>query len=144
MIRIVAAFEAAKGLLVLAAGIGALTFLHQNFRLLVTRLISHLHLNPARHYPRVFIDAAASLTDARLWLLAGLALLYALIRFVEAYGLWQGKRWAEWFAVLSGGIYIPFELSGLLADVSLLSLVMLLANTVIVVLMAYYLKRRDR
>ncbi|MCA1678755.1 MAG: DUF2127 domain-containing protein, partial [Actinobacteria bacterium] len=22
------------------------------------------------------------------------------------YGLWRGRRWAEWFAAVSGGIYI--------------------------------------
>lgn len=31
------------------------------------------------------------------------------MRFVEAYGLWHERRWAEWFAVGSGGIYIPVE-----------------------------------
>ena len=33
-----------------------------------------------------------------------------MVRFVEAFGLWRRKRWAAWFGVLSGGIYVPMEL----------------------------------
>jgi uncharacterized membrane protein (DUF2068 family) len=28
----------------------------------------------------------------------------------EAVGLWMRKKWAEWFAVLTGGLYIPVEI----------------------------------
>ena len=36
---------------------------------------------------------------------------YALVRFAESYGLWWGKHWAEWFAVISAGVYLPWELN---------------------------------
>jgi uncharacterized membrane protein (DUF2068 family) len=32
------------------------------------------------------------------------------VRFVEAVGLWLEKKWAEWFGILTGGMYIPVEL----------------------------------
>lgn len=32
------------------------------------------------------------------------------VRFVEAYGLWRERRWAEWLAIVSGGIYLPIEI----------------------------------
>ena len=35
---------------------------------------------------------------------------YVMIRLVEAYGLWQGKHWAEWLAVISAGLYLPLEI----------------------------------
>lgn len=78
-IRAVALFEAAKGALVLAAGLGALSLIHHDVQHMAEQLLSHQHLNPAKPYPRIFIDAAVRLTDARLWLLAGLAALYALV-----------------------------------------------------------------
>jgi len=49
------------------------------------RLVRLSHLNPAHHYPRVFIEALANTNDARLRLLAALAFLYAGVRFIEAY-----------------------------------------------------------
>ncbi len=70
-----------------------------------------------------------------MWLLAILAGAYGLVRFVEAYGLWRGRRWAEWFAAVSGGIYIPFELYELFRGTIWLSLSALLANVFIVGLM---------
>jgi len=69
-LKAVAMFEALKGLLVLLAGFGLLALVHHDVQAFVERIVVHLHLNPARHYPRVFIEAAGRLTDARLWLLA--------------------------------------------------------------------------
>jgi len=43
------------------------------------------------------------------------ALLYAVVRFVEAYGLWLQRRWAEWFGLLMAGCMFPLNYSSLLA-----------------------------
>lgn len=88
-IRAVAVFEAAKGTVVIAAGLGLLSLLHRDAQHAAETIVRHLHLNPARHYPRVFIEAAARTTDSRLWLLAGGAFAYSAVRFIEAYGLWR-------------------------------------------------------
>jgi len=109
-VRIIAVFEAAKGTLVILTGFGALSLIHQDVQQFAAQLVHHLHLNPAKHYPQIFIDAAAHLTDTRLLTLATLAATYGLVRLVEAYGLWKARRWAEWFAAASAGIYIPFEI----------------------------------
>jgi uncharacterized membrane protein (DUF2068 family) len=140
-VRAVALFEAAKGTLVLLTGFGALSLIHHDAQRIAEQLVGHLHLNPAKHYPRIFIDTAANLTDVRLWRLATLAATYGLIRFVEAYGLWVGRRWAEWFAAVSGGIYIPFEIYELLQRVTWLAIGALVANVLIVVLMIHALLR---
>lgn len=133
--------EAAKGILVLLTGFGVLSLMHQDAQRLAEQLVGHLHLNPARNFPRIFIDAAAHLTDARLWMLATLAALYGLVRFIEAYGLWYGRRWAEWFAAISGGIYIPFELYELLQGGSRISFLALTVNLFVVGLMIDALRR---
>jgi uncharacterized membrane protein (DUF2068 family) len=113
-IRAVAAFEAAKGLLVLIAGAGIFSLASRDVQHALERLVRHLHLDLANHYPRIFLDAVAGGDDRGLWKLAALAGLYAVTRFVEAYGLWRERRWAEWLAALSGGVYIPFEIHGVL------------------------------
>ena len=33
------------------------------------------------------------------------------MRFIEGYGLWRERHWAEWFAVISAGLYLPLELT---------------------------------
>jgi len=109
-LRIVALFEALKGVLVLLAGCGLLTFIHKDLHDAAVHLVRVLHLNPARHYPSIFIDAADKVTDLQLWMIALSALLYAAVRLVEAYGLWRQMQWAEWFGLLSGAMYIPLEI----------------------------------
>jgi uncharacterized membrane protein (DUF2068 family) len=109
-LRVVAGMEAMKGLLVLLAGCGLLTVIHKDLHLAAVHLVQALHFNPAKHYPSIFIDAADKVSDVQLWMLALSALLYSIIRFVEAYGLWNKMQWAEWFGLLSGAMYIPLEI----------------------------------
>ncbi|NVN91677.1 MAG: DUF2127 domain-containing protein [Desulfuromonadales bacterium] len=109
-LHVVALFEGTKGLLVLAVGFGLLSFIHKDIHEAALRLVNYFHFNPARHYPRIFLELMEHITDAKLWSLAIAALMYFVVRMVEAVGLWLRKTWAEWFAVLTGGMYIPFEL----------------------------------
>lgn len=141
-LRTVALFEAAKGLLVLLAGFGAAALVHRHVQPIAEQLVGHLHLNPAKGYPRIFLDLADQLTDTRLWLLAVAAAGYALVRFIEAYGLWTDRSWAKWFAALSGGIYIPFELREIGVGGSWPAAGALVLNILVVAIMAYDLSRR--
>ena len=140
----VAWFEAAKGAVVLLAGTGALSLVHGRALGIAAALIERLHLNPAHRYPLILLKAASEVTDVRLWLLAGGAALYALVRFVEAYGLWRARTWAEWFAAISGAIYIPFELFELARDASWLIFVALLVNMLVVAAMINVLVQTRR
>jgi uncharacterized membrane protein (DUF2068 family) len=136
-VRIIAFFEALKGVLVLVVGFGLLSFVHQDLQAAAERLVRLSHLNPAQHYPRVFIEASANLTDARLRLLAALALLYAGGRLIEAYGLWRMKAWAAWLALVSGAMYLPVEVFGFIKHATFLRGGILLINAGIVSYLVY-------
>jgi len=131
-IRTVALFEAAKGVAVVAAGLGLLALLHRDAQAVAEEIVRHLHVNPARHFPRIFLDAAATATDARLWSLALTAMAYAAVRFAEAYGLWHERDWAEWFAILTGAIYLPVELYELTVSVTPVKIAIFVVNLFIV------------
>lgn len=143
-LRVVAVFEGAKGGLVLVTGLGLLAFIHRDLHNAAEEIVRHFHLNPAHRYPRVFLDAASRVDDTRLWFLALSAFFYAAVRFVEAFGLWRRKLWAEWFAVLSGGIYIPVELFEVIHRVSWARLAVLSVNLAIVVYLGYALVSQER
>jgi len=144
-VRVIAMFEAAKGLLILVAGLGLLSLVHKDLEALAEDLVRHFHLNPASRYPRIFLDLADRLADVRLWLLALMAFGYASIRLVEAYGLWRGRRWAEWLAAGSGAIYVPIEIYELYSGVTPLKVGTLALNVAIVAYMGWTLwsVRRD-
>jgi uncharacterized membrane protein (DUF2068 family) len=143
-LRTVALIEAVKGGIVLIIGFGLLSFLGRDTEIFAEHLVNRLHLNPAHHYPQVFIQAMAELENRDVWLIAGLAALYAVVRFFEAYGLWHARRWAEWFAALSGGIYVPIELYELALRVSWLKFAALVINLVIVGYMVWLLTESRR
>jgi uncharacterized membrane protein (DUF2068 family) len=108
-LQAVAVLEAVKGLIVFAAGFGALALVHRDVLHIAESLVTRLHIDPERHYAGVFLDAAARVTDVHLWALAALALAYTALRWVEAYGLWLNRRWAAWLGAASGAIYVPIE-----------------------------------
>ncbi len=109
-LRAVAAFEAAKGALVLLAGFGLLQYAHADAQHVAETLVRHFHLNPASAHPRIIERLLQHVSDTQLRLLALGALAYASVRFVEAWGLWRERRWAEWLALASGTAYLPIEL----------------------------------
>jgi uncharacterized membrane protein (DUF2068 family) len=103
-----------------------------------------MHLNPASRYPLIFLDAASNLHDGRLLLLAAGAGAYASIRYLEAYGLYAEKAWAEVLAAVSGAIYVPFEFTKLLHRPTWHSALFLAINLLIVSLMVIALLRRRK
>lgn len=138
--RGIAIFEGLKGAAVLFAGFGLLTFLHKNVQMLAEALLLHMHLNPLQHYPHVFLQLTSHIGDTQIWFLAIVAFLYAVLRFFEAYGLWFNLRWAQWIAVVSGGLYFPIELYEVIAHFSWLKLVILILNFAVVMFMIYKIK----
>lgn len=60
------------------------------------------------------------------------AMLYAIIRFAEAYGLWREQVWAEWFGIISGSLYLPVEVYELTVHVSVIKVCILLVNLIVV------------
>lgn len=141
-LRTVAALEAAKGLVVLFTGFGLFALVHQDVQHFAETLVRHAHLNPASHTPRIFLEYAGKLDDARLLQLAAAALAYSGVRLVEAYGLWFDRAWGEGFAAASGAIYLPFELRELYERPSWLVAGLLALNLAVVAFMVYSLRRR--
>ena len=143
-LRLVAALEGLKGLVVLLAASGLLALIHHDVHRLAAMLVEHAHLNPASKYPKIFLDAAAEVNDPRLWQLAAGAAAYATVRLVEAYGLYRERAWAEVLAALSGAIYIPFELTELVHRPSGLAVLLLGLNIAIVAFMLHALNARRK
>ena len=141
LVRSVAIFEAAKGAVVLLAGFGVLSFLHRDIRVAAAALVGRLHLNPAHMFESSFIEASARVTDTGLWMIASAGFLYALFRFLEAYGLWTSRRWAEWLAVVSGGLYVPLEIYELIQRHTWVRASALFVNLIVVGVMTVVLVR---
>ena len=143
-LKVVATFEAIKGLIVFAAGFGFLALLHRDVRRIAVSLVTRLHIAPEGYYAGVFIEASSRLTDTRLWGAAGLAVAYTTLRWAEAYGLWRQRRWAAWLGAASGGIYVPIEMYELWHRPNATKAVTLAVNLAVIAYLVWTLKKEVR
>jgi uncharacterized membrane protein (DUF2068 family) len=141
-IRAIAIYEAFKGIVVLTVGIGLLTLIHKNIPDFADDLVFDLHLDPAGYFAHLLVETLGKLNTGNIELIFLLTILYAIVRFVEAYGLWLLRGWAEWFAIISGSIYLPVEIYEIFKKPSILKFVVFLANLAIVLYLLYV--RREK
>jgi uncharacterized membrane protein (DUF2068 family) len=69
---------------------------------------------------------------------AGIALLcYAALELTEAFGLWYGKRWAEYLTFIATVILLPFEVYELSERISPLKIIGFLINLAVAIYLIY-------
>ncbi len=146
MLRAVALFEFCKGIFVVLMGLSALALVHRDVWLYTERLLVFFHINTDRHIAQVFLDFADTVTDARLWAAARIAFAYAGLRFTEAYGLWKGRTWAEWVAMVAGSLLLPTEVRELMRGITFLRGALFVGNLAVIFYMLYVIlcNRRER
>ncbi len=142
-LRAVAGFEALKGVLVILLLI-ALIAVHNRIEDYTEDLLYHLHIDFDHRFAQSILKAASGINGTRLWTLGLAATVYAAVRFVEAWGLWHRRVWAEWFALLSGALYLPFELLKVAERATWEHVGVLAVNVVIVAYMLYIRVREMR
>jgi uncharacterized membrane protein (DUF2068 family) len=143
-LRTIALMEFGKGVAVLAA---AVSLYWVDPTDVVGAFLDFLHISPDHHLAQMLLRSADSLSNASMRSIILVACLYSGLRFAEAFGLWRAKAWAEWVALVSGAIYIPFEAYKLAHRVSIFHISLLLINIAVVAFMFYlriYLPRLQR
>src|SRR5258708_33062580 len=118
MLRAVATFEFLKGIFVIVMGICALALVHRDLWVDAESVLALFHISTDRHSAQVFLDFADNITDARLWAAARIAFAYGLLRMTEAYGLWKGREWAEWLALVAGSLLLPCEIREVMGGIT--------------------------
>ncbi|NTV02025.1 MAG: DUF2127 domain-containing protein [Chlorobiaceae bacterium] len=141
-LRAIAMLETAKGLLVVAILLSLLALFHGGAAVTPGQLVGQLPSGLAAHFPKVFAFIASGITAGQFHLLAMLAALYSAMRFIEAYGLWYARTWAEWFALVSCSVYLPIEFYELAKGFSWIKVGFLSLNLVIVLYVAYVLIKK--
>src|SRR4051812_15889690 len=68
----------------------------------------------------------------------GIALsVYAVIELIEAFGLWWGKRWAEYLTLIVTASLLPLEIYELSERFSVLKVITMIINIAVVVYLLY-------
>jgi uncharacterized membrane protein (DUF2068 family) len=143
-LRGIAILEAGKGLLALGVGIWLLTLLHKDMNTEAEHMLHFLsrvfHLTPDHHLYRWLLNRVGHVTHKDLGLGFSLAMGYMVVRFVEGAGLWLQKEWAEWFALISASLYMPFEIYELVRHATWVKWSILGVNILMVLYLAWLLR----
>ena len=142
-LRTVSVMEFAKGVVVLMAVI-SLYWLDPSD--VADAFLNFLHISPDRHFAHLLFRLADRLSNIKMWHLMLGASVYSGLRFAEALGLWRARAWAEWIALVSGAIYLPYEIFRLMHRVTLLHISIFLVNLAVVAFMFYlriYVPRKE-
>jgi uncharacterized membrane protein (DUF2068 family) len=133
-LRTVAVMEFAKGVAVLAA---AISLYWVDPTDVVGAFLDFLHISPDHHIAQMLLRSADILSNASMRSVILVACVYCALRCAEAFGLWRARPWAEWIALISGAMYIPFEVLKLAHRVSWFHVSILLVNLAVVAYMFY-------
>lgn len=141
-VRAIAVFEAVKGTVGLIAGFGLLSLIHRDVADFAEDLVGFLHLNSEGRLAHRIVETVTKLNPANIKIFFALSLVYATVRYVEAYGLWRLRAWAEWFAIISGMAYIPIEIYELIHKPTFVRAGILLVNIAMVVYLYSFRKEQ--
>jgi len=127
----------------LLAGFGLLSLLHRDLADFAEDLVALLHLNSEGGLAHGIVESITRLNPSNIKIFFVIALVYAAKQFVEAYGLWRLRAWAEWLAIFSGLIYIPVEIYELIHKATFTRAGILVVNIAVVVYLYSFRKEQQ-
>ena len=83
------------------------------------------------------IQSLLHISESNLRLLALGVTALALVSGIEAFALWQAKRWGEYFAMIVTTLGLPFEIYELTKAVTITKVVLFLLNLLLVAYLVY-------
>jgi len=141
-VRLIAAFKLLKGLVLLAVGIGAIKLLHKDLALEVERWADILRVDPHNRYFLRLVAKVLTLDPRKLRELSVGTFFYSAMDLTEGTGLLLGKRWAEYFTIITTSSFIPLEIYEVARHMSAASAIVLLLNIAVVIYLIVEITRK--
>jgi uncharacterized membrane protein (DUF2068 family) len=137
---LIGVFKLFKALLLIVAGIGAIKLLHKDLASTAMHWVQVLRVDPENRYIHGVLVRIFRVTPKQLRELSVGTFIYAGLFLTEGFGLLLRKHWAEYFTIITTGLFIPLEIYELARHFTVTKLVV----TVINVLIVWYLVVRVR
>jgi len=139
-VLLIGLFKLVKGLLLVAVGIGAHHLLHRDLEATVTHWVEVLRVDPDNLFIHRLLAKVFAISPKQLKELSIGTFFYASLLLTEGVGLLLRKRWAEYFTVITTGVFIPLEVYELTRRLTFTRVGLLVVNIAIV----WYLIRKLR
>jgi uncharacterized membrane protein (DUF2068 family) len=145
-VQLIAIFKVFKGLVLLAAGIGAVKLLHKDVASEVERWADMFRVDPNNRYIHQLLARFLILDPKKMKELSVGTFFYSAMLLTEGTGLLLGKRWAEYLTVITTASFIPIEIYELARRVDPARTILLLINVAVVIylIMELYRSRKHR
>lgn len=142
-LRVIAVYKFIKAFGLLLVALVAFGFVHTPWLDATADWIEHLPIRTGHGY---LVRWTEALTDfsTRKFVIIGIATsVYATLFGVEGWGLWTGKRWAEYLTIFATASLIPLELWEMWQRPTALKAVAVVVNVAIVIYL-WRLVQRNR
>ncbi|HEY2017450.1 MAG TPA: DUF2127 domain-containing protein [Bryobacteraceae bacterium] len=139
-VLVIGLFKLLKGVLLLAVGIGALKLLHRDVAVTVEHWVDVLRVDPDNRFIHRLLVKVLAVSPRQLKELSAGTFFYAGLLLTEGVGLLMRRRWAEYFTVITTGVFIPLEVYELVHRLTFTRVAVTVLNVAIV----WYLVRRLR
>jgi uncharacterized membrane protein (DUF2068 family) len=133
-------FKLFKALLLITVGIGAIKLLHKDLSGAVMHWAQVLRVDTDNRYIHGILVRIFRVTPKQLKELSVGTFIYAGLFLTEGFGLLLRKHWAEYFTIITTGVFIPLEIYELARHFTVAKLVVIVINALIV----WYLVARVR
>ena len=143
-LRFIAVFKLAKGLILVAVGLGAIKLLHKDVSELAANWVAAIRVDPDNRLIHGLIAKLGLMNDRKLEELSIGSFFYAALLLTEGIGLWLKRRWAEYFTIITTCSLIPLELYEIVNRVTITRAVLLLLNAAIVWYLFVQLRKNHR
>ena len=140
-LRAIAVFKLVKGLGLIIVAVAAFGLVRSERLDAFAEWIAHLPILQGHHVITRLLDTLVQLSPLKFVAIGVAACIYASLFLVEGWGLWRGKRWAEYLTVIATTSLIPFELWEIYHRISWLKISALLVNVAIVWYLVRLLRR---
>lgn len=138
---LIALFKLLKGILLIAAGIGALKLLHKDVFETVSHWVDILRVDPDNRFIHGVISRVLLISPKQLQAASVGTFVYAALLLTEGTGLLLRKRWAEYFTIITTAGLIPLELYEIARRVTAAKTAVLMINVAIVVYLIARVRR---
>ncbi len=136
-LRYVALLEATKGIAAVIIAIAIWLLVHRHPESSAAHLVRMLHIHRTGAVARLITHAVEAFAPGRApWVFAGVG-LYVVARMTEAVGLWRERAWAEWFGIITGALYVPFEIYEIARRPTAMAIGVFVLNVVVVSYLAF-------
>jgi uncharacterized membrane protein (DUF2068 family) len=136
-------FKIVKAFLFVAIGIGMLKLIDKDIDDIFRDLILKLHIDAEHRFIQHIFTRLSLVTNHTLQELSVASFIFSTLLFVESFGLFAQKVWAEFMTIAETSLFIPFEIYEIIRHGTMVKAIVMTVNMAIVAYLVWAIARKS-